>query len=43
MASLHTTMTVSAAAAGVGAILALFVGRGESTGDALAPAGVGGH
>jgi hypothetical protein len=43
IAGLHTTMTVAAAAAGVGAIVALFVGRGESTGAALAPAGVSGH
>ena len=35
---LHTTMTVAVAAAGVGAILALLVGRSESTGAALVPA-----
>jgi hypothetical protein len=38
IAGLHTTMTVAASAAG--AILALFVGRSESTGAALVSAGV---
>jgi hypothetical protein len=38
---LHTTMTVAAAAAGVGAILAPFARRSEGTGTPLVPLDVG--
>jgi ABC-type amino acid transport system permease subunit len=41
IAGLHTTMTIAAAAAGVGAILALFARRSESTGTPLVPLDVG--